>query len=92
MTDSSNLPKRNTPAHHPVHSRGNRATVIFITVCTPKKKPILANYESMACIVKAWGKAEKWEYVTNNPARKSLVKDPRDWPFQGEVNRLLGHD
>ena len=26
----------------------------------------------------------KWIYVHLNPVRHGLVKDPRDWPFQGE--------
>jgi putative transposase len=30
----------------------------------------------------------KWEYVRNNPVRAGLVKNPEDWPFQGELNRL----
>jgi putative transposase len=30
----------------------------------------------------------KWEYVVNNPVRAGLVKEPNDWPFQGELNVL----
>jgi len=30
----------------------------------------------------------KWEYVINNPVRAALVKEPDDWPFQGELNIL----
>jgi REP element-mobilizing transposase RayT len=30
----------------------------------------------------------KWEYVVNNPVRAGLVKEPSDWPFQGELNVL----
>jgi REP element-mobilizing transposase RayT len=26
---------------------------------------------------------EKWEYVSNNPVRHSLVANADDWPFQG---------
>jgi len=32
---------------------------------------------------------EKWEYVRNNPVRKGLVEDPDDWPFQGQIHRLV---
>jgi putative transposase len=31
---------------------------------------------------------EKWQYVLNNPVRHGLVKDPSQWPFQGELNKL----
>jgi hypothetical protein len=30
----------------------------------------------------------KWEYVISNPVRAGLVKEPNDWPFQGELNVL----
>jgi hypothetical protein len=32
--------------------------------------------------------AEKWEYVRQNPVRARLVKDPDEWPWQGEIVRL----
>lgn len=32
--------------------------------------------------------AEKWEYVRQNPVRTGLVKDPGEWPWQGEIVRL----
>ena len=28
--------------------------------------------------------SEKWEYVCQNPVRAGLVKEPDDWPYQGE--------
>jgi REP element-mobilizing transposase RayT len=31
---------------------------------------------------------EKWEYVSNNPVRRGLVKRPKDWIFQGEIHNL----
>ena len=32
---------------------------------------------------------EKWDYVLNNPVRKGLVTDPRDWPFAGKIAELV---
>jgi putative transposase len=32
---------------------------------------------------------EKWEYVRKNPVRQGLVQRVEDWPFQGELNRLV---
>jgi len=31
---------------------------------------------------------EKWMYVENNPVRHGLVVNPKDWPYQGELNTL----
>jgi REP-associated tyrosine transposase len=31
---------------------------------------------------------QKWDYVLQNPVRAELVRDSRDWPYQGEVNPL----
>ena len=49
---------------HPVHwapiERGNRTVVIFVTVCTAKRKLILANDEAAAVIVSAWQAADHW--------------------------------
>ena len=32
---------------------------------------------------------EKLEYVRQNPVRAGLVKRPEDWPYQGEIHRLM---
>ena len=29
--------------------------------------------------------SEKWNYVRENPVRAGLVKNPRDWPYSGEI-------
>jgi putative transposase len=31
---------------------------------------------------------QKWEYVRANPVRAGFVKDPDDWPWQGQIERL----
>ena len=33
--------------------------------------------------------ARKWQYVRENPVRAGLVKRPDDWPYQGEIHRLV---
>lgn len=30
--------------------------------------------------------ATQWDYVRFNPVRHGLVKDSKDWPYQGEVH------
>jgi len=38
------------------------------------------------------GYDDKWAYVRENPVRHALVRDPADWPFHGEVHKLVWHD
>ena len=33
--------------------------------------------------------AEKISYIQNNPVRRGLVHSPSEWPFQGELTRLI---
>jgi putative transposase len=32
--------------------------------------------------------SREWEYVRRNPVEAGFVKEPEEWPFQGEVFRL----
>jgi putative transposase len=32
--------------------------------------------------------SEKWSYVCENPGRAGLVREPDDWPWQGEIERI----
>ncbi len=32
---------------------------------------------------------EKYEYVRQNPVRAGLVERSKDWPYQGEIHRLV---
>ncbi len=51
---------RKHPAHPPPLDAGNRPVILFVTVCTDKRKPILANVETVAVILKAWRVADHW--------------------------------
>jgi putative transposase len=33
--------------------------------------------------------SQKWEYVRQNPVRAGLCAHPDEWPFQGEIVRLM---
>lgn len=35
---------------------------------------------------------EKWLYLWENPIKKGIVKQPDDWPYQGELNSLTWHE
>ena len=54
------LPKRSYPAHQPVLDVGNRANIIFLTVCTKSRDSILAFDDIHELIVNSWKKANKW--------------------------------
>jgi len=32
---------------------------------------------------------QKWEYVVENPVRAGLVKQPEEWPWQGEIETII---
>ena len=32
---------------------------------------------------------QKWQYVLENPVRAGLVRQVNDWPYQGEIHKLL---
>jgi len=56
----SALPQRARPAHQPVFESHNRAAIIFLTVCTKDRKPILATDEIHKVLQTAWSAATHW--------------------------------
>ncbi|MGZ0656385.1 REP-associated tyrosine transposase [Coraliomargarita sp. W4R72] len=54
------LPKRQHPARQPVYDQGNRANIIFLTVCTHQRKRILANETVHRLLIDAWTQADHW--------------------------------
>ncbi len=51
---------RKHPAHPlPVES-GNQSVIVFVTICTAKRKPILANAEAVDVLLDAWKAAHHW--------------------------------
>ncbi len=53
-------PERRTPAHPPLHEAFNHPVIIFLTVCTKNKKPILANDAVHTLLREAWTAADSW--------------------------------
>jgi len=52
---------RKTPAHFPTVESGFRAIIIFLTVCTHRRRRLLANKEeAVQCIIGAWQAADFW--------------------------------
>lgn len=50
--------------HQPIHLsnwwHGNQSLIVFLTVCSDKRKPILATPETAEVLVKSWKTAEGW--------------------------------
>jgi REP element-mobilizing transposase RayT len=53
-------PQRKSPAHAPLIERYNRATIVFLTVCTKNHVPRLANPLAHAALRTAWHHADGW--------------------------------
>ena len=56
----SDLPDRKTPAHFPVVESVNHSVIIFVTVCTKDRKPILAHRAGHELLCQAWMAADAW--------------------------------
>lgn len=52
--------RRKRPAHFPAVESGFRSIIIFLTVCTKGRRPLLANDEASDLIVEAWRLADYW--------------------------------
>ena len=53
-------PGRHQPVHWPHGEPGNRSVIIYVTVCTKDRRPILANADAVAAIRRAWEEADAW--------------------------------
>jgi REP element-mobilizing transposase RayT len=51
---------RKHPVHWPPHEKDNRPIVIFLTVCTEKRKRILDNTSALCVLLEAWRDADAW--------------------------------
>jgi hypothetical protein len=55
-----NLPVRKHPAHCPPIEVGNRSVILFITVCSHRKKQIFATTDAFRSLILAWTQADAW--------------------------------
>jgi len=75
-------PERKSQAHLPIDESGNRSIIIFLTVCTKDRRPILAAPEAHAALQAAWSRAAHWQvgrYVIT-PEHLHLFCAPGIWP------------
>jgi REP element-mobilizing transposase RayT len=55
------LRKRKSPLHFPPQDKGIKPVIIYVTVCTDKRKPILCELESHNILLKSWSDANAWQ-------------------------------
>jgi len=53
-------PQRKTPAHLPVRESFNKVIIVFLTVCTDKKRTILARSDIHDLLRTVWTHADHW--------------------------------
>ena len=51
---------RKRPAHPPIVEAGNRAIIVFLTVCTKDRTPVLNNQHMHNFMLAAWRTADRW--------------------------------
>ena len=51
---------RKHPTHQPVYERHNTPVIVFVTVCTKARKPILTNAAAHETLLAAWYTAQSW--------------------------------
>jgi len=79
---------RNHPVHQPVIESGNRAVIVFATICTKNRVPILATSAVHDAILQAWRTADHWQvgrYVIL-PDHIHLFCAPAAYPARSLVN------
>ena len=53
-------PERKKPAHFSTVEVGFRSIIIFLTVCTNRRRPLLANDDAARLIIMSWQAANVW--------------------------------
>jgi len=56
----SDQPRRRKPAHFPAVESDLRSTIIYLTVCTKRRRPLLANDTAADLLIQAWTAANHW--------------------------------
>src|SRR5581483_1799480 len=51
---------RKHPPHHPFVERHNEPIIVFLTVCSKDRKPVLASADVMPVLENAWENAHSW--------------------------------
>ena len=82
--------QRKRPAHFPPLEYSNRSVIIFLTVCTHNRRPILANPTVYEHLRQAWEAADEWSvgrYVLM-PDHIHMFCSPASWPMRSLASWL----
>ena len=60
MSEQRKFYNRKRPAHQPVAECFNASRIIFLTVCTEKRKPLLHNDAAHELLIESWKNADAW--------------------------------
>jgi len=60
MSNSPGSPGRRHPVHRDPRDKLNRATIVFLTICTKNRKPLLANPAAHQVLAESWREATHW--------------------------------
>lgn len=80
MPEEKDPSERRYPAHQTWRRRGNRSTIVFATVCTKDRRPLLADPSIHKILIEAWRVADSWlvgRYVIL-PDHIHLFASPRE--------------
>lgn len=90
MAEEDRLPERRYPAHQTWRRNHNRSVIIFVTVCTRNRQPLLANPSVHRALLDSWEEADSWmvgRYVVM-PDHVHLFASPRD-PESPDLRRWI---
>jgi REP element-mobilizing transposase RayT len=91
MNEADNNPgdhHRHRPVHQPVLEPGHRSIIVFLTICTKDRRPLLANHQTHATLRRAWTLADHWlvgRYVIM-PDHLHLFCGPGIFPTRSLIN------
>jgi REP element-mobilizing transposase RayT len=60
MTEERTFYDRKRPAHQSMVEHSNSSRIVFLTVCTEKRKQILCNDKIHQLLAESWKKADAW--------------------------------
>jgi len=60
MQQNHPFPQRKTPIHLSPGEMDNRSTIIFVTICSARRKKIFTANDSARLIVNTWIQANEW--------------------------------
>jgi putative transposase len=60
MKEEQHIPCRKHPAHHAFVEGHNKSVIIFLTVCSHQRKPVLASEAMHQSLLTAWESAHQW--------------------------------